>query len=105
MPYAQDRYGREIQRLYGVLDERLTGREYLADEFSIADIACFPWVRVAKGHQIDIGRYPAVAAWSERISARPSAKVQLADPRDGRTENTTFTAEQFATLMRSGEQR
>ena len=107
VPYAQDRYAREIQRIYGVLDERLTGRDYLADEFSIADIACFPWVRVAKGHHVDITRYPAVAAWSERISARPSAKVQLSDPRDGRTENTTFSAEQFATLMRSGpkEQR
>lgn len=101
--YAQDRYRREVQRLYGILDERLADREYLADEFSIADIACFPWVRVAKGHRIDMARYPNVAAWSERISARPSAKVQLSDPTTGSTERTTpFTAEQFATLMRSG---
>ena len=100
--YAQDRYHREVQRLYTLLDERLTDREYLADEFSIADIACFPWVRVAKGQRIDIAQYPAVAAWSERISERPSAKVQLADPRHGGTEQPQFTAEQFATLMRSG---
>ncbi|MGE3256847.1 glutathione S-transferase family protein [Pseudonocardia sp.] len=101
--YALDRYGREVQRLYGVLDERLTGRDYLADEFSVADIACFPWVRVAKGHGVDLDRFPAVQAWSARIAARPSAKVQLADPATGSTERTTpFTAEQFATLMRSG---
>lgn len=102
VPYAQDRYRREIERIYGVLDERLTDREYLADEFSVADIACFPWVRVHKGHGIDVARYPAVAAWSERIAARPSARVRLSDPRDGSTERTSFTADQFSTLFRSG---
>jgi GSH-dependent disulfide-bond oxidoreductase len=102
VPYAQDRYRREIARIYGVLDARLTDREYLADEFSVADIACFPWVRVHKGHDIDIDRYPAVAAWSARIAARPSAKVRLSDPRDGSRERTSFTPEQFSTLMRSG---
>ena len=102
VPYAQDRYSREIERIYGVLDERLAEHEYLADEFSVADIACFPWVRVAKGHHIDLARYPAVAAWSERIAARPSAKVRLSDPRDGSTERTSFTPEQFSTLFRSG---
>jgi GST-like protein len=102
VPYAQDRYSREIERIYGVLDERLADHEYLADEFSVADIACFPWVRVAKGHGIAVDRYPAVAAWSARIAARPSAKVPLTDPRDGRTERTPFTAEQFSTLFRSG---
>ena len=100
--YGKDRYHREIERIYGVLDGRLADREYLADEFSVADIACFPWVRVAKGHHIDLARYPAVAAWSERIAARPSATVQLADPHDGATERAGITAEQFATLMRSG---
>jgi GST-like protein len=102
VPYAQDRYSREIERIYGVLDERLADHEYLADEFSVADIACFPWVRVAKGHGIDLARYPAVAAWSERIAARPSAQVRLSDPRDGSSARASFTAEQFATLMRSG---
>ena len=86
-----------------MLDERLADRDYLADEFSMADIACFGWVRVAKGQRIDISQYPNVAAWSERISARPSGKVQLSDPKTGESERSTpFTAEQFATLMRSG---
>jgi GSH-dependent disulfide-bond oxidoreductase len=103
VPYAQDRYGREIRRIYAMLDERLADREYLADEFSMADIACFGWVRVAKGQKIDIAEFPHVAAWSERISARPSGKVQLSDPATGESERSTpFTAEQFATLMRSG---
>lgn len=101
--YAKERYGREIRRLYEVLDERLTGRDYLADEFSVADIACFPWVRVARGHGVDVADYPGVAAWSDRIAARPSASVKLRDPATGDTERTgPFTAAQFATLMRSG---
>jgi GSH-dependent disulfide-bond oxidoreductase len=99
VPYAQDRYRREVERLYGVLDERLAEHEYLADEFSVADIACFPWVRVHKGHGIDMDRYPAVAAWSARIAARPSTKVQLSDPAG---ERGSLTRAQFRTLMRSG---
>jgi GSH-dependent disulfide-bond oxidoreductase len=100
--YAQDRYRREVERLYGVLDERLTDHDYLADEFSVADIACFPWVRVAKGHDIDLARFPAVAAWAERIAARPSTKVRLDDPRAEAASHNAYTADQFATLMRSG---
>lgn len=101
--YARDRYLREVRRLYRLLDERLTGREYLADELSVADIACFPWVRTVHGLGLDLpADYPAVAAWSARLAARPSTRVKLADPGDGATERTSFTAEQFATLMRSG---
>lgn len=99
VPYAQDRYRREVERLYGVLEERLREHEYLADEFSVADIACFPWVRVHKGHGIDMARHPAVAAWAARIAARPSTKVPLSAPGG---EPRSFTREQFSTLMRSG---
>lgn len=101
--YAKDRYLREVVRLYRLMDDRLTGRAYLADEFSVADIACFPWVRAVHGLGLDLAAdYPAVAAWSERLAARPSAKVKLSDPRDGASERTSFTAGEFATLMRSG---
>lgn len=102
--YAKGRYSTEVHRLYGMLERRLVDREYLAEEFSIADIACFPWVRVAKGHAVDLADYPSVAAWVARIAERPCAKVKLTDPRDpadGATHNV-YTAEQFALLMRSG---
>lgn len=75
--YAVDRYRREAQRLYGVLELRLAGREYIDDEFSIADIASFPWVRVAKGQGVDISEYPNVKRWCDAVAQRPSARKKL----------------------------
>lgn len=97
--YATERFGREADRLYGVLEVGLQDREYLAGQFSIADIACFPWVRVAKGQGIDVADYPAVQAWSQRIAARPSARVKIADRRDEATRSFDYTDEQWATLF------
>lgn len=74
--YAIERYHGEAQKLYGVLNTQLEGRDYIAGDFSIADIATFPWVRVAKGHRIDVTQYPNVARWSAKISERPSTKVK-----------------------------
>jgi GST-like protein len=76
VPYAVERFKREARRLYQVLDDRLAGREWIVEEFSIADIACFPWVRVAKGQGINIEEFPAVRSWSDRLAARPSASVR-----------------------------
>jgi GST-like protein len=81
-PYAAERYGNEARRLYGVLDARLEGREWIASDFSIADIACFPWTRVAKGHGVAIEEFPNVARWSNAIAARPSAKRRPEDDAD-----------------------
>lgn len=100
--YAQNRYSTEVARLYRMLDERLTDREYLASEFSIADLACFPWVRVSKGHSVDLADYPNVAAWVQRIAARPSAQIKLADPREEKASRNEYSPEQFALLFRSG---
>ena len=74
--YGRDRYVGAANHLYGVLNERLADRDYVAGRFSIADIAVYPWVRVAKGHGVDIDRYPNVAVWSGRIAERPSAAVK-----------------------------
>ncbi len=99
--YAANRYRREATRIYQVLERKLSQENYLAGEFSMADIACFPWVRVAAGHGIDLADFPAVSCWVERISARPSAKVRLTDPREGTAAKSEYTPEQFATLFRS----
>ena len=99
-PYAQDRFRAEAQRVYRVLDERLTGREYLAGEqFSIADIACFPWTRLSRHHGIAVADHPHVAAWSERIASRPSARAEIEDRRDEATRRFRYTAEQRAVLF------
>jgi GSH-dependent disulfide-bond oxidoreductase len=99
--YAQQRFGAEAERVYRVLEERLTGREYIAGEFSIADIACFPWTRLGKGHGITLSDYPAVAAWSDRISSRPSAKARVEDRRDEDVRNFRYTPEQRELLFRT----
>lgn len=79
--YAKARYVGETRRCATVLEDRLADRPYIVgDEFSIADIACFPWTRVMKAYEIDIRDYPNLAEWSDRISARPSARVKLERP-------------------------
>ena len=105
--YATGRYLGEIRRLYGVLDKRLAAAEYLAgDEFSIADIACFPWTRVAAGHGVDIkAGFPNVVRWMSAISQRPSAKVRIDDPREAKARKHEYTDEQFRTLFRPGSGR
>jgi GSH-dependent disulfide-bond oxidoreductase len=104
--YATGRYLGEVKRLYGVLNDRLAQHEYVAGEFSIADIACFPWTRVASGHGVDVkAGFPHVDRWMSAISQRPSAKVRIHDPREARARKNEYTAEQFQTLCRPGSGR
>jgi GST-like protein len=81
-PYAKERYAREARRHYEVLDAHLASREWIAGEFSIADIACFPWTRVAKGHGLMLDEFPNVARWSNAIAGRPSARRRPEDDAD-----------------------
>ncbi len=76
-PYASERYRNEALRLYGVLERQLIQQDYICGEFSIADIAAFPWVRVAKGQGVDISAFPRVNQWCTAIAARPSAQKKL----------------------------
>jgi GSH-dependent disulfide-bond oxidoreductase len=99
--YATRRYVGEVERLYEVLDERLREREYLADELSMADVATYPWVRVAAGHGVDVTRFPAVGAWVDRLSARPAFRKRLDDPREDKARRNEYTREQFTTLFRA----
>ena len=74
VPYAIERYGKETKRLYGVLNERLNGNEYLADAYSIADIATYPWVSRHEWHKTDLNDFPGVKRWFDAISARPAVQ-------------------------------
>jgi len=83
VPYAIERYTRETARLYGVLDKRLEGREFIADEYSIADIACYPWIVPHRGLGQDLHDFPSVKRWFAAIAARPAtvrAYAEAADP-------------------------
>ncbi len=80
VPYAVDRYTREKDRLYGVLDQRLAAHEYLADEYSIADIATYPWVARFEWHKTDLADHPHVKRWFDAISARPAVQRGMLVP-------------------------
>ena len=71
--YAVDRYSNEARRLYGVLDTRLGKSRFVAgDEYTIADIAIFPWLRSWKNQGIELDDFPKVKAWFDAIAARPA---------------------------------
>ncbi|EHD20756.1 MULTISPECIES: GSH-dependent disulfide bond oxidoreductase [Brenneria] len=75
VPYAIERYQQETQRLYRVLDKQLQKSPWLAGEnYSIADIATYPWVVSYARQRIDLADYPAVKSWYERINARPATE-------------------------------
>ena len=72
-PSAVERYTRELARLYGVLDRRLAGREWIAgDDYSIVDMACYPWIVPHAAHGQSLADFPGVRAWFERVGARPA---------------------------------
>ena len=73
IPYAIDRYVRETGRLYAVLNKRLADRPFIAGEYSIADIACYPWVQPERQKQ-DINAFPHLARWLAQIAARPAVQ-------------------------------
>jgi GST-like protein len=76
--YAVDRYTTEVMRILMVLEGRLSESAYLAgDEYTIADISTWTWVRMAPKMDIDLETYPAVAKWIETIEARPAVKKAL----------------------------
>lgn len=82
IPYAIERFENEGHRLLGVLDERLATREFVADEYSIADMALFPWISVYGNYGIDIGEFPRVKSWIDRIAARPAVIKALEKGRE-----------------------
>lgn len=79
VPYAIERYTTEVKRLYTVLDKRLHGRDFIAGgDYSIADIACFPWIRRADDLKLDLKDFPALQSWFNRIAERPAVIRGLA---------------------------
>ena len=86
LPYAKDRYRGEVGRLYGVLDRRLADRDYVAGDYSIADMAIWPWAKGWEGQEQDISRFPHMAAWLERVGSRPAVEAGRALGAELRTD-------------------
>lgn len=94
LPYAKKRYIDETHRLYGVLNKQLDGRDYVADDYSIADMAIIGWATLWERQQIDISEFPNVGAWIDRVRGRPAVerglgvggeereKLQIADDKE-----------------------
>jgi GST-like protein len=74
VPYAETRYGNEYDRLLAVMDEKLKAGEFLAGDYSIADIAAFPWVRPYRRLGNDVARFPHLKRWYETLKARPAVR-------------------------------
>lgn len=72
--YAVDRYVNETNRLYGVLDHRLADREFIADTYSIADMACYPWIVPHEKQRQSLDDFPHIRRWFELIAARPAVQ-------------------------------
>jgi len=86
IPYAIERYQKETRRLYEVLETALKGKEYITGKYSIADIACYPWVVRHDWAGVSVEGLPNVQAWLERIGKRPAVQRGLQSP--PRTETT-----------------
>ena len=82
-PYAEERYAKEAKRLYGVLDRRLEGRAFMADDYSIADIATWPWISRFEYQDIDLNEFPNVRRWYLDIANRPAVKKGYGIPQPG----------------------
>ena len=102
IPYAIDRYTNEAKRLYGVLDRQLADRPFVAGDYSIADMAIFPWLRSWERQGVQLSDYPNTKRWFDQIAARPAVvkAVQVLSERqraemDAQTKEMLFGATQY----------
>lgn len=100
IPYAMERYVKETARLYGVLDRQLAGRAYVTGDYSIADMAIYPWIVPHENQQQDLDDFPNVKRWFVQVGARPAVirvyetKEKLYPP-----QPAAYTDEQKALLF------
>lgn len=100
VPYAIDRYTKETNRLYGVLDRQLAGKPFVAGEnYSIADMAIYPWIVPHENHKQDLNDFPNVKRWFEAVKARPATVRAYAKGEEIRPSDAPMTDEQKKVLF------
>ncbi len=99
IPYAIKRYVDETHRLYGVLDRQLQGRDFIAGEFSIADIATIGWANHYDKQGVDIAEFPDFAKWHQRMNDRPSVQAGLAIGKDKDQKTDVANDEQAQSVL------
>jgi GSH-dependent disulfide-bond oxidoreductase len=92
LPYAIERYVKETQRLYGVLERRLEGRDFIAGDYSVADMAAYPWCLLWQRQGIALAEFPNIERWLARIEARPAVQRAYAIGKDLNTVPTVTDA-------------
>jgi GST-like protein len=102
--YGIDRYTREARRLLNVLDGRLSEAEFLAEEYSVADIACWPWVQNVGNYDMSLTEFPSILRWSEAIKQRPAVASAVRSPTTGvptayLKRRMTLTPEQWSNMF------
>ncbi|MBY0380922.1 MAG: glutathione S-transferase N-terminal domain-containing protein [Xanthobacteraceae bacterium] len=99
IPYAMERYIKETNRLYGVLDKRLADREFVAGEYSIADMASYPWIVPHKRQQQNLEDFPHLNRWFEAIKARPATVRAYAIAREVNPDNKPVVDDESKKLL------
>jgi GST-like protein len=99
VPYAIARYLREVRRLFGVLDRRLAGREFIIDDYSVVDMACYPWVVPWRGLGQDLDEFPNLKRWFDAIAARPATQRVYEGIEDTYVVNKVMTDAERAVLF------
>jgi GSH-dependent disulfide-bond oxidoreductase len=102
VPYAIDRYSRETRRLYGVLNQRLDGRRFIAGELSIADVACYPWIVPHKAHGQNLEDFPHLKRWFENMAERPATLRTYEGVEDAYAPKQSLSEEERRVLFGQG---
>ncbi|WP_312135185.1 glutathione binding-like protein [Brevundimonas sp.] len=99
--YAVNRYTKEAYRLFDVLEGRLSQVDYLAGEYSIADMAVWPWVRASRAIDMDVSQWPALKRWFDRVGAREAVKRYGEVPKDhpAQARHMKLSPEQWSVLF------
>jgi len=99
LPYAIERYDREVGRIYDILEARLSENRFLVGDYSIADISTFPWIRTRKLHQRDLKYYPNIAYWYEEIKERPGVRKGIDTLKDSKDWEAKPGSEQWKNMF------
>jgi GST-like protein len=101
--YGIDRFTNEVHRIYGVMDTRLKDHDYLAGEYSIADMATYPWVRPYKNQGQDLGEFPHLEKWFQRVRERPAVAKAVKVGEDLRSASYSLANDKEAQKVLFGQ--
>lgn len=99
--YALNRYVREAHRLFDVMQGRLSQVDFLAGEYSIADIACWPWVRASRAIDMDVSQWPALKRWFDRVGERDAVRIggQVRKDHPAQARHMRLTPDQWSVMF------